>query len=120
MGSEIVNGMAVKPFEELLEESRDRVLKAATDALDAELATFLIPADRIAMLEDYAKFACFLAGVKIDEIRTATGTPIDKNGPLRAWYPLGKSLYREVPSMLLDYGREAVRVGAKGTSDEVQ
>jgi hypothetical protein len=115
-----VNGMAIKPFGQQITESRERVIEAATAALDAELERFILPADKIEFLSDYAKFACFLAGIKIDEVRTAAGTPVDKNGPLRAWYPLGKSLYREVPAMLLDYGREAVKAGVTGTADAAE
>ena len=115
-----INGMAIVPFAQQIAEARERVIQAAADALDAELARFIIPADKIAMLEDFAKFACFLAALKVDEVRTACGQPIDKRGALRAWFPLGKSLYRDVPAMLLDYGIEAHAAHLKGTADAAE
>jgi hypothetical protein len=112
-----VNGMELQPFEEMIGESRERILNATSDALDAELARFIIPSDRIAFLEDFAKFACFMAALKVAEVKTPALAVIDAKEPLRAWWPIGKMLDKEIAPMLLEYGREAANAQLKGSGN---
>lgn len=117
MGSDTLNGMAVISFEQQIEESRKRIMTATSDALDGELARYIIPADRIAFLQDFAKFACFMAALKVAEVKTPAGTLIDRRDPLRAWWPIGKQIDKEVAPMLLNYGREVEALQMKGTGN---
>ena len=112
-----LNGMELRPFDEMIGESRERILNATSDALDAELARYVIPSDRIAFLQDFAKFACFMAALKVAEVRTPAGALIDAKDPLRAWWPIGKMIDKEVAPMLLEYGREAASHQLKGAGN---
>jgi hypothetical protein len=96
MGSEPVNGMEVVPFEQQIADARERYMTACSDALDAELERLVIPADRVAMLEDFTLFACFLGALKTAEVQTPPDALMDRKDPLRAWWKLGKAVDKEV------------------------
>jgi hypothetical protein len=117
MGSEAVNGMELKPFVEMIAESRGRIMNAVSDALDAELERYVIPADRIALLQDFVQFACFLGALKTAEVQTPAGVPMHHRDPLRAWFPIAKQIDKEVAPRLLDYGREVEAAQLKGTGN---
>lgn len=117
MGSEPLNGMEVVPFEQQIADARERFMTACSDALDAELERLIIPADRVALLEDFTLFACFLGALKTAEVQTPAGALMDRKDPLRAWWRLGKAVDKEVAVRLLDYGREAEAAQLKGTGN---
>jgi hypothetical protein len=112
-----VNGMEVMPFEQLIADARERYMTACSDALDAELGRLVIPADRVAMLEDFTLFSCFMGALKTAEVQTPAGALMDRKDPLRAWWKLGKAVDKEVAVRLLEYGREAVAAQLKGTGN---
>lgn len=113
------NGMPMKSFDDLIAESRERYTNAISDALDAELSRFILPADRVALLHDAGQFLCFMVALKLAEVQTPAGTPMEKRDPLRAWWKLGKLIDKEVLAMLLDYGREAAARKLQGTGEVV-
>lgn len=116
----MVNGMDVRPFAQLLEEARERYTTAIGDALDEEMKNFLLPSDRVAVLEDAALFLCFIVALKKAEVLTPFTNGIDAKDPLRAWWPIKKRIDAEVGPMLLEFGREAAARQMKGTADEVR
>lgn len=117
MESNRLNGMEVVPFAEQIAEARERYMTVCSDALDAELERLIIPSDRVAMLEDFTLFSCFLGALKTAEVQTPAGATMDRKDPLRAWWKLGKAIDKEVSVRLLEYGREAAAAQVKGTGD---
>lgn len=113
----IVNGMAIKPFEELVGEVREQYLNTISDAMDEALAKFILPWDRVSLLMDAGPFLCFLISLKLAEVQTPVGATMDKKDPLRAWWKLGKEIDKAVAPMLLEYGREAAARQMQGASN---
>jgi hypothetical protein len=116
--TQTLNGMDIKPFDQLIAEVREGYLNGISDILDEALAKFILPADRIALLQDAGLFLCFLVALKTAEVQTPAGALMDKKDPLRAWWQIGKRIDKEVPVMLLEYGREAAAAQVKGTGEE--
>lgn len=118
-GSEatILNGMEVKPFEQMLAEVREVYLTLISDALDEALAKFVLPSDRIAVLHDAAVFCAFMAAVKCAEVSTPAGTSIESRDGLKQWWPIIKKLKDGVAPMLLEWGVEARQQQVKGTGE---
>jgi hypothetical protein len=113
-----LNGMDVVPFEQLLAEARQRYLNAVSDAIDAEVARFILQQDRIAILHDAALFCVFLAALKCAEVRTPAGTTIETRDGIREWHPIKKQLLDKVPTMLVEWGIEARKLQLKGTAED--
>lgn len=113
-----LNGMEVIPFEQQIAEARERYLTAISDALDAEVRRFILPSDRIAILHDAALFCVFMTALKIAEVRTPAGAPIEARDGIREWWPIKKQLDEKLPSMLSEWGIEARQHQLKGTGDE--
>ena len=112
-----LNGMEAVSLDDQIAASRERYMTAVSDALDAELSRFLLPCDRVALLEDFTLFSCFLGALKTAEVQTPAGALMDRKDPLRAWWKIGKAVDKEVAVRLLEYGREAEAAQVKGTGD---
>lgn len=108
----------VAAFEERLQASREAILNATNNALDEQLAKFILPSDRIAFLADFAKFAGFMAAIKAAECMTPAGTPLEKRAALKQWFPIEKAIKAEVPGMLLEFGAEAEAARVQGAGEE--
>lgn len=115
---ETLNGMEVVPFEQLIADARERYCNAISDALDAEVARFVIPSDRIALLHDAAAFCVFMCALKCAEVRTPAGTPIDSRAGIKEWRPIKKKLDDELGPMLVEWGIAARQAQVKGSGDE--
>lgn len=115
--SPILNGMTLQDFDEKIAEARQRYMDAISEALDAELVRFMIPADRVSILQDAAIFATFLCVVKAAECVTPAGTPLERRTAMQQWWPIQKRIIKEVAPMLLEFGREAETRKVQGTGE---
>lgn len=113
----IVNGMEPQSFDEKVAEARQRYMEAISEALDAEIVRFMIPADRVAILQDAAVFATFLCAVKAAECVTPAGTKVERRAAMQQWWPIQKRIIKEVAPMLLEFGREAEARKVQGTGE---
>ena len=95
--------MALKTLEERFIEARSRYAPAIAAAIDAEVGQFILPSDRIAIIDDALAFTVFLLVTKkLETLRL----PAEKGRLIATWNDVAKTLARSVPSALLDYARE--------------
>lgn len=117
MESSPVNGMNLQSFEERIEEVRAFYLNGISDVMDEALAKFMLPGDRISLLKDAAPFVCFMLAIKAAECKTPARSQIERKTALAQWWPLQKIILKDVPAMLLEFGRAAERTKLKGTGE---
>jgi hypothetical protein len=114
-----LNGMPVEQFDTTLAEAREVLLSGVSQAIDDVLKRFILPAHKIAFLQEAAIFAPFVCAVKAAEISTPAGLPMDRKEPLRQWWPISKRIKSgEVDAMLLETGREAEKSRVQGSGGE--
>ena len=95
--------MPLKTMEERFVEARSRYAPAIAAAIDAEVGQFILPSDRIAIIDDALAFTVFLLVTKkVETLRLAP----DKGRLIATWNDVAKTLARSVPSALLDFAKE--------------
>lgn len=114
---EPVNGLPLQPFDERIEEVRAFYLNGISDVIDEALSKFMLPGDRLSLLKDAAPFVCFMLAIKAAECTIPAGSQIERRSALTQWWPLQKIILKDVPAMLLDFGREAERAKLEGTGE---
>lgn len=112
-----MNGMDLASFEERVGEAREAYCNAISEALDQALLRFLLPGDRISLLQDAAMFTSFMIAIKAAEVKTPAGQPIDRRAALKEWWPIEKKIKAEVAPMLLEWGREAEARKVEGSGE---
>lgn len=109
MASDFKNGVAHRPLvapnpddamQERLAAARDRYAQAIADAIDAETSQFILPGDKLALIDDAFGFMGFVLTLKAVE---AFQQKPDKLNLMRAWGKLYRDLARAVPESLLQF-----------------